>query len=418
MASLITMPKLSDTMEEGGIGSWLKKEGEHFEEGDPLLAIETDKATVEYASPYEGTLLKILVPEGQSAKLKQPIAVYGVKGESFDLNQLMKGSSSSSSNTHAKAEAAPKQDKKEASAEEKSVEHKAQGSRSSERIKASPLAKKMAKDAGVDLHFLKGSGTAGRIIARDVSEASSQSSSAPLRSRVQQGDKKVPHSQMRKTIAKRLLAAKNEAPHFYLTVSANMEKMLAWREDLNAGKDVREGRVPKVSINDLLLMVTSKALRQHPEVNASWQEDCIVQFGAVHICFAVALPSGLVTPVLFDSDSMGVREIAKRTKELGERAKKGELKPEEYTGGTFTISNLGMTKVEQFTAIINPPQACILAVGQTQRVPHVAEDGSIIAQHRVKMTLSCDHRVVDGMVGAKFLETLIAYLENPLTMLS
>ncbi len=178
------------------------------------------------------------------------------------------------------------------------------------------------------------------------------------------------------------------------------------------------GRLPKVSVNDLLLMTTSKALRQHPAINASWQEDFILQYGSVNISFAVALPSGLITPVLFNSDTLGVRDIARLTKELGERAKKGELKPEEYAGGTFTISNLGMTKVEEFTAIINPPQACILAVGQTQHVPHVRDDGSIIAQQRVKMTLSCDHRVVDGMVGAKFLETLITYLENPLTMLT
>jgi len=408
MASLITMPKLSDTMEEGGIASWLVKEGQAFEEGQPLLAIETDKATVEYASPYSGTLLKILVPEGKSCKLKDPIAVYGEKGEKFDLDELLKGTAKETPKKHAEK----KEEKKPEPVAAAPVEHATQAEH---RTKASPLAKKMAKEKGISLESLLGTGTNGRIVAKDIETGVSRPST---QSGQQLADQKIPLSMMRKTIAKRLLAAKNEAPHFYLTVSANMEKVLQWREDLNSHKDVASGKLAKVSVNDILIMTVSKALRLHPEINSSWQEDYILQYASVNLAFAVALPTGLITPVVFNSDTLGVRDIARRSKELGERAKKGDLKPEEYNGGTFTVSNLGMTQVEHFTAIINPPQSCILAVGKTQRVPHVNESGDIIAQHRMKMTLSCDHRVVDGMVGAKFLETLIRYLENPLNMLS
>ncbi len=415
MANLITMPKLSDTMEEGGIANWLVKEGQHFEEGAPLLEIETDKATVEYMSPYSGFLLKIIVPAGKSSKLKDPIAVYGAsKDEKYNLEELLKAGGVKSVST--KVEEAKVETKTEIKKAEASL--LVSVSSSSTRLKASPLAKKMAKEQNIDLSVLLGTGTNGRIVARDLKDLSS-ASPARLRSiSSSKQDLKIPHSMMRKTIAKRLLAAKNEAPHFYLTVSANMEKVLAWREELNTHKDVVGGKLPKVSVNDLLLMMVAKALRLHPEINASWQEDCILQYGSVNLAFAVALPSGLITPVLFDCDTLGIREISRMTKELGEKAKKGELKPEDYNGGTFTVSNLGMTHVEEFTAIINPPQACILAVGQTKKVPHVDENGNLIAQSRMKMTLSCDHRAVDGMVGAKFLETLIEFLENPLSMLS
>ena len=415
MAHLISMPKLSDTMEEGGISSWLVKEGQSFQEGDPLLAIETDKATVEYVSPYSGTLLKILAPEGKACKLQEPIAVYGDKGESFDLAELLKAADKGK--TSAKKEAP-----KPVSAPSPStaaVPAAPANPPTNTRVKASPLAKKMAQEQGLDLSKLIGSGPNGRVVARDLSALEGTSmASHSSKVVVSREDRKIPHSMMRKTIAKRLLAAKNEAPHFYLTVSANMESIMAWREELNASKEVRDGLSPKISLNDLFLMTVSRALRLHPEINSSWQEDFILQYGSVNVAFAVALPSGLITPVLFHSDTLGVREIAKLSKELGEKAKQGSLKPEEYNGGTFTVSNLGMTKVEEFTAIINPPQACILAVGRTQRVPHVDDAGNIVPQYRMKMTMSCDHRVVDGMVGAKFLETLIRFLEQPLNMLA
>lgn len=421
MAQIITMPKLSDTMEEGGISSWLVKEGQSFEEGAPLLAIETDKATVEYASPYSGTLLKILAPEGKACKLQEPIAVFGEKGETFNLDELLKGSGKTPAPAPApekKSDDTPKQSSPEPKKEKVPTptvqEETSSHDPHDQRAKASPLAKKMAKEQGIDLASLAGSGPNGRIVARDVKASPTRSAQA-VQSRE---DRKIPLNMMRKTIAKRLLAAKNEAPHFYLTVSANMEKILRWREDLNAHKDVVSGNAAKVSVNDLLILIVSKALRLHPVVNSSWHDDYILEYGSVNVAFAVALPNGLITPVVFGSDSLGIREIARLTKELGEKAKKGALKTEEYLNGTFTISNLGMTKIEEFTAIINPPQSCILAVGRTQAVPHVDENRQIVIQDRMKMTLSCDHRVVDGMTGAKFLETLVDFLENPLAMLS
>jgi pyruvate dehydrogenase E2 component (dihydrolipoamide acetyltransferase) len=226
---------------------------------------------------------------------------------------------------------------------------------------------------------------------------------------------------MRKTIAKRLLAAKNEAPHFYLTVSANMTRANEWRERLNAeaAKAAKSGGdVAKVSVNDLVIMAVARSLRLHPMVNASWQGDTILMNGPVHVAMAVALPEGLVTPVIRDTDRLGVREIARQSRDLATRAKDGKLGNNDYMGGTFTISNLGMFGIEEFTAIINPPQACILAVGATQVVPAVDDKGAVVAQARMKMTMSCDHRVVDGASGAQFLKTLVGYLEDPLNMLA
>ena len=420
MAILIDMPKLSDTMEEGGVSEWFKKEGEFVEEGELLLAIETDKATMEYASPEEGTLLKILVNEGATVALRKPIAVLGDQGEAFNLSDLVgesqQGSSSKKASvsdevgTTAPAEdKAPGQDNKPAPSLS-----------TSSRIKASPLAKKIAAEKGIDLASLKGSGPNGRIIQRDLSSSNESSPSfyaspSPAQSAE---DVKKPHTMMRKTIAKRLLAGKNEAPHFYLTVSANMGAMVDWRAKLNQDPRVLSKELPKVSLNDLIILATAKALKQHPEVNASWHDEYIMEHGNVHIAMAVALPSGLITPVIPFTDSLGVREIARKSKELAGKAKEGKLQPDEYSGGTFTISNLGMTSVESFTAIINPPQACILAVGTSKPTPHVDENGALVVQTRMNLTMSCDHRVVDGMVGAKFLETLITYLENPLFMLS
>ncbi|MBI2601681.1 MAG: 2-oxo acid dehydrogenase subunit E2 [Deltaproteobacteria bacterium] len=406
MATVIEMPKLSDTMEEGGIANWLKKEGEQVEEGEPLVEIETDKSTIEYASPAEGILLKVLIKKGESSPLRSPIAVLGKKGESFDA--------ALTNRQKPEAKGGITEERQETPKAMVMPNTKQETFAPSKRVKASPLAKKMATDKGLDLKLIAGSGPHGRIIARDLE---SLSVASPTVSTVS-GDQKIPLTMMRKTIAKRLVAGKNEAPHFYLTISANMETVLKWRQELNDHPDVESGQLPKVSVNDLLILVTAKALRQHPSVNASWHGEHIMLHSAIHIAFAVALPSGLITPVIPNTDSLLAREIARQSKLLGEKAKKGELQAAEYTGGTFTISNLGMTGVESFTAIISPPQACILAVGKTQRVPHVAEDGSIIAQHRVKMTLSCDHRVVDGMVGARFLETLVSYLENPLFILS
>lgn len=414
MATIIQMPKLSDTMEEGGIAKWLKKEGETISEGEILVEIETDKATMEYASPEGGVLLKILAQPGASYALQTPIAIVGARGEKIENiptkpADLKAHEVVASSGPKAAAVASVPADKS------LSLEDPL-------RVKASPLAKKIAQQKGLDLSTLHGSGPHGRIIAQDLEALSfpklSPESALTAFSVSSEQDQKLNISLMRKTIAKRLVSGKNDAPHFYLTLSVNMEPVLAWRKALNDGLKGPEVAQQKVSVNDVLLLCTSRALKQHPTVNSSWQGDYILQHGSVHLAFAVALPTGLITPTLFHADKMGLKEISRKSKELVERAKQGSLKPEEYSSGTFTISNLGMTKVEDFTAIINPPQACILALGSTQTVPHVGKDRQLIAQDRMKMTLSCDHRVVDGMVGARFLETLAGFIENPLNLLN
>ena len=419
MAKIVEMPKLSDTMEEGRIARWLKKEGETVREGDLLLEIETDKATMEYPSPDGGVLLKILHGDGATVPLRSPIGVLGAAGEAFDLAQLTTSVKGAPSAGGQKKSPSSGQGETAAPASTPAFANSLPDERS-ERIKASPLAKKMAKAAGIDLQSLqgKGSGPHGRIIAADITAkgAASPVKGQSVRSGVSQ---KIELSMMRKTIAKRLVGAKNNAPHFYLNVSADMGAILEWREQLNQEPQYKNDPLKKVSVNDLIILAVSRALRHHPMVNASWDEDAIIQHHQVHVAMAVALPQGLITPVLWDTDTLSARDIAVLTKTLGNKAKEGKLDPSEYSGGTFTISNLGMVGVESFTAIINPPQACILAVGAVMPVPWVApSSGAIVVQKRVQLTLSCDHRVVDGMVGAQFLQTLVAYLETPLKMLA
>jgi pyruvate dehydrogenase E2 component (dihydrolipoamide acetyltransferase) len=282
----------------------------------------------------------------------------------------------------------------------------------STRIKASPLAKKMAEGRGLDLRGLMGSGPNGRVVVRDLDSLGARGSRVV--SAVKAEDKKIPLSMMRKTIAKRLLQGKNEAPHFYLKQSANMGQMMDWREKLN--KDRESQKLPRVSINDMIILAVSRALRKHPTVNSSWQGDSILEHGSIHIAMAVALPTGLVTPVIQNTDQLTLSQIAASAKNFGQKAKEGKLTNDDFAGGTFTISNLGMTGIEEFTAIINPPQAAILAVGKTLLQPWVSDQGGVVAQHRMTLTLSCDHRVIDGMVGAKFMETLVSYLETPILM--
>lgn len=433
MASVIEMPKLSDTMEEGGIANWLKKEGDAVREGEPLVEIETDKATQEYESPMEGTILKLLVAPGKTVKLRMPIAIIGDKGEAYDLAALTGDGKAEKKAPEAKAPAAkpsegaapakgnvpPPPARREAASAAAAPAPGSDGGR----IKSSPLARKVAEERGIDLSQVSGSGPAGRVVLRDLDQASAapaaaRSSAAPLPAMASGGtDTTVPVSMMRKTIAKRLLAAKNDAPHFYLTVSANMQRANEWRERLNAEAAKSDGKIAKVSVNDVVILAAAKALRRHPIVNSSWQGESIIQLGAVHVAMAVALPEGLVTPVIRNADMIGLREIGRQAKDFAQRAKDGKLGNQDYQGGTFTISNLGMLGIEEFTAIINPPQAAILAVGATQLVPWVDQStGAITAQARMKMTMSCDHRVVDGASGAQFLQTLVRYLEDPLQM--
>ncbi len=420
MAEVIEMPKLSDTMEEGGIAAWLKKEGELIKEGEAFVEIETDKATMEYNSPIEGYLLKILVPAGKTSALNQPICVVGEKGETVDLSKL--GGKPSA------AAPAPMPVAQSAAAVAPASAVKVSTADASERLRASPLAKKVAEDKRLDLSQIPGTGPNGRVVIRDVEQAlvaGGTSSKAPAAIDIASvqpiplpsfGDQDIPVSMMRKTIAKRLLAGKNEAPHFYLTRSVNMTGFNSWRQRLNL--DAEAKKLAKVSVNDLLVLAVSRALIKHPEVNSSWQGDFVRRYASAHVAIAVAIPDGLITPVVRNANALGAREIAKVTRELIEKAKNGALRPDEYQGGTFSISNLGMMGIEHFTAIINPPQAAILAVGATLPTPWVNEAGAVEVQQRMTMTMSCDHRVVDGAVGAAFLQTLAGYMEDPLLILS
>lgn len=428
MARIIEMPKLSDTMEEGGVASWLKTEGEFIEDGEAIVEIETDKATMEYNSPEEGVLLKILVSAGESCALNAPIAVVGEKNESFDLKQL---TSTAGADHATKSKVEPELDV--VSEVRKPAANADSGDM---RIKASPLAKKVAGDLGIDIRSVVGSGPGGRVVVKDVENLKSptnrattpheapsvitreaESPKATVASDME-GDELIPLTMMRKTIAKRLLAGKNEAPHFYLTRSVNMAKLLQWRKSLNKEAEASNGKIPKVSVNDCIVLATSRALVKHPEVNASWQGDHIKRFSKAHIAVAVALPEGLVTPVVRNADRRGVRDIAEQTKSLVAKAREGNLAPDEYQGGTFTVSNLGMMGIEEFTAIINPPQAAILALGSTIKTPWVNENDQVVIEQRMKMTMSCDHRVVDGAMGAGFLETLAQFIENPMNILA
>ncbi len=433
MAQIIEMPKLSDTMEEGGIANWLKKEGDAVDIGEPLVEIETDKATQEYESPEDGVLLKIIVQPGKTVALRTPIAVIGAKGESFDLEALLKGKGAPAAKKaeapakeknelHVVAAKAPVQTIPAAAAKPATV---APAPNTSGRVRSSPLARKVAEELGIAIESISGSGPGGRIVLKDVQEAKTSGATAPAASKASytpaQGGADatvMPVSMMRKTIAKRLLAAKNDAPHFYLTVSANMEHLNAWRTRLNEDAAKSDGKLAKTSVNDLMILGVARALRQHPIVNSSWQGDHILQHNQVHVALAVALPEGLVTPVIRNTDHLGVREIARQSRDLATRAKDGKLSNNDYAGGTFTISNLGMFGIEEFTAIINPPQAAILAIGAATPTPWVDAAGNLVVQTRVKMTMSCDHRVVDGSTGAAFLKTLVSYLEDPLSMMA
>jgi pyruvate dehydrogenase E2 component (dihydrolipoamide acetyltransferase) len=399
MATVINLPKLSDTMEEGGISSWEKKEGDFVAEGDILLEIETDKATMEYASPEEGYLLKIIAKAGSTVALGTAIAVLGKKGEKLDLKKLLK-------------EKPPEEKKEEAPSPKGSKETvSTKTEEKSTRVKASPLAKKKAQEQGVNLETISGSGPLGRIIAQDIKPSSNQNSFASL------SDKKIPLTMMRKTIAKRLLEAKNTAPHFYLEVSCNMDQALSWRRHLNNEKKVKENPSIKVSVNDLLVYVVARSLAKHPQVNSSWDSSQIILHGHINVAIAVALDSGLVTPVVENANQKTIWEIATASKNLVKKARNNQLQPQEYSSGTFSISNLGMTRTEKFTAIINPPQAAIIAIGRVKKQAVVTENNEIKIQNQMTMTLSCDHRVIDGMVGSQFLNTLCSYLEEPVLML-
>jgi pyruvate dehydrogenase E2 component (dihydrolipoamide acetyltransferase) len=408
MAIKISMPKLSDTMTEGLLLKWRKKEGDRVESSDIIAEAESDKATMELEAYDSGILLKILVPEGGKVPVGGTLAIIGEKGE--DISALLTAKPVKEEmplvSSPLISETLPSIPTLEAVSTGGSI------SGDSVRLKASPLARKMAAERGLDLRQISGTGTSGRIIQRDIQSA--QPKPVPpsvIKAAMLQEDRVIPLSTMRTSIARRLTQSVTTAPHFYLTMDIDMEKAAEFRTHLNN----LQSEI-KVSYNDMVVKATAKALTKHPNVNGSFMDDKIVQHSRVDIAVAVALEDGLITPVVRNADRRSILEIAQDIRVLAAKAKERKLLPEEYTGSTFTISNLGMYDISNFTAIINPPEAAILAVGAVQQMP-VVRDSQLIPGWRMQVTLSCDHRIVDGATGALFLREFKKWLENPLGLM-
>lgn len=414
MAEVIRMPKMSDTMTEGVIVSWLKNVGDDIKPGDILAEVETDKATMELENFVKGTLLHIGIPAGGSVPVDALIAIVGQKGE--DISALLSGASAVAP-TKAE-EAKPETTTTNTSANvETSVVHSSNNEDG--RVKASPLAKKIAEEKGISLNQIAGSGDGGRIVKRDVetftpAKTAATTSSAPaINIPTVVGTEsydEVPVSQMRKVIARRLSDSLFTAPHFFLTMEINMDKVNEARKTINADGNV------KISVNDFIVKAVAGALRKNPQVNSSWLGDKIRYNHHIHVGIAVAIEDGLIVPVVKFADNKSLSHISAEVKQLADKAKNKKLQPNEFEGNTFTISNLGMFGIDQFTAIINPPDACILAVGGSKETV-IVENGQMKVATVMKVTLSCDHRVVDGAVGASFLKTLKELLENPIKLL-
>lgn len=421
MAEIVYMPKLSDTMTEGVVSDWHKKVGDKVSSGELLAEIETDKATMEFESFYDGVLLHIGVQKGEAAPINSIIAIIGKEGE--DISKLLAGGSTPK--VESKEESPVSKPTPEPVKETSSVATAAKSipttpvptviASSDGRVYASPLARKVAQEKGIDISTVIGSGESGRVVKRDIDRFVPYD--APTRtpnfSSVASGVESYteePISQMRKAIARRLAESKFSAPHFYLTLDIDMDNAIEARKALNAADGV------KISFNDLVIKAAAIALKQHPAVNSSWLEDKIRRNQHVHIGVAVAVDEGLLVPVVRFADSKGLVQIGYEVRDFAMKAKDKKLQPSDWEGNTFTISNLGMFGIESFTAIINPPDSCILAVGGIKQVP-VVKNGQVVPGNVMKVTLSCDHRVVDGASGSAFLQTLKNYLENPVTLL-
>jgi pyruvate dehydrogenase E2 component (dihydrolipoamide acetyltransferase) len=413
--TVIRMPLLSDTMTEGKIVKWNKQVGDKVKSDDNLADVETDKATMEVVGYTEGTLLYVGTPEGEAARVNDVIAIIGKEGT--DISALLSSLNNQQEQPTTSGEAqAP------AAVTEPAAEAPEAGDSDNGRIKASPLAKKIAKDKGVDLKLIQGSGDGGRIIKKDVDNytpAAVRAATAPAASAVvpafaaapgTEGYTDISLSQMRKVIARRLSESKFGAPHFYLTMEIVMDNAMAARAQMNEVSPV------KISFNDMVVKAAAMALRQHPAVNSSWMNDSIRQWHHIHIGVAVAVEEGLIVPVVRFADQKSLSQIAAESKELSGKARNKKLQPNEFSGNTFTVSNLGMMDIDEFTAIINPPDSAIMAVGRIKETVVKKGDGFGVS-HIMKITLSCDHRSVDGAVGASFLQTFKKYLENPVTML-
>ncbi|KQT35457.1 pyruvate dehydrogenase [Chryseobacterium sp. Leaf405] len=410
---VITMPRLSDTMTEGKVAKWHKNVGDTVKEGDLLAEIETDKAVQDFESEFNGILLKQGVEEGGAAPVDTVLAIIGPEGTDVSAVGATKAASSLSEK--------PAEQKPEAKTEEKSVAQTSSSS-STDRVAISPLAKKIAQEKGVDIHSVQGSGENGRIVKKDVENyqpSAKETASAPAASPaaaqvalsfVQGEDTETPNSQVRNIIAKRLAESKFSAPHYYLMVEINMDKAIDARKEINSLPDT------KISFNDMIIKATAIALKKHPQVNSSWAGDQIIHRGNINVGVAVAIPDGLVVPVLKNTDQMSYTQISAAVKDMAGRAKSKGLKANEMEGSTFSISNLGMFGIETFTSIINQPNSAILSVGAIIEKP-IVKNGQIVVGNIMKLSLACDHRVVDGATGAQFLQTLKTYLESPLTLL-
>ena len=435
-ATLVAMPKMSDTMQEGTIAAWHKKVGDKVESGDILAEVETDKATMELEAYEDGTLLYIGVEEGHAVPVDAVIAVIGEKGA--DYKKLLQAHEAKASGAEeASEEASAKDEAPKATAEKRDTVSQPSDKGAAEvssdeddsRIKASPLARKMAKEKGYNLSSIKGSGPDGRIVKKDVEEhkpaAQPQQAAATAQAPGKEAaapaytipqvvgeekfeDKKV--SQMRKTIARRLAESKFTAPHFYVTMEINMDKAIEARKSMNEISPV------KLSFNDMVIKAVASAIRQNPKVNVSWQGDSIRYNQHINIGVAMAVEEGLLVPVVRFADNKSLAHISAEVKEFGKKAKSKQLQPKDWEGSTFTVSNLGMFGVEEFTAIINPPDACILAVGGIKETA-IVKNGQLVPGNIMKVTLSCDHRAVDGALGAAFLQTLKGLLEDPVRIL-
>lgn len=413
MAKIIGLPKLSPTMEEGTIAAWTKKEGEDVDIDDLLAEVETDKATMEFRSFDKGVLLKILAPEGSTLAPDMPVAIIGKRGE--DIAALIEEAKKRSEEGGAPAapEPAPASSTPTATPAPAAPAVAAPPHRGDGRILASPLVRRLARERGLDLSGVAGTGPRGRVIKRDL-EGLSAAPQARARG-VRQPPRVEKASQMRKAIARRLTESKQTVPHFYLTIDVDAAPMMEARKQMNATLKA-QGLEEKVSFNDIVIKAAAVALRNVPECNASWMDGEIHYHQVVDISVAVAVPDGLVTPVVRDADQKGVLEISREVKELAGRARDKKLKLEEMQNGTFSISNLGMYGIEEFAAVINPPEGALMAVG-TIRDAAVVENGALVPGKRMKLTLSCDHRVVDGAVGAKWLAELKRLLQAPYAML-
>jgi pyruvate dehydrogenase E2 component (dihydrolipoamide acetyltransferase) len=421
--TVIRMPLLSDTMTEGKIVAWNKKVGDAVKADESLADVETDKATMEVVPYVDGTILYTGVEAGNAAKVNEVIAIIGKAGT--DVTGLVNAIKNPGAAAPAGAKA-PAEAKASTASAPAAAAAPTSGSAENGRVKASPLAKKIAADKGIDLHAVQGSGDGGRIIKADIDNykpaaatasapaAKTATPSAPVAAFTPgagEGFVDTPNSNMRKTIARRLGESMFTAPHFYLKMELNMDNAMAARAQMNAVSPV------KISFQDMMIKACAMALRQHPAVNSSWMGEFIRTYNHIHIGSAVAVDQGLIVPVFKFADQKSLSQIASEANGLYDKARTGKLQPQEFTGNTFTISNLGMMDIEDFTAIINPPDSCILAVGRIKEIVIKKKDGSFGTTNVMKVTLSCDHRSVDGAVGSSFLQTFKKYIENPVTML-